>query len=227
MPKGQIVFYDYEHCRSFLEQRARDLREQTTGLEALATFRELIYGFSYEALEQCSLILGQFDTGVVFLFTPAELSPDEYPKGHEIARKKAIDMLGASEPPLVLEMLSAQSERETLSSKGFMEKWMRPEFLVDVLLARRVAVQLLFDGGAFFAEVLRPQLESHGFKLLASYVDCAEEGVLRVEHPGKQGTIFKLPWVAWIREMLGGGYNVVYVLACFATYLKKLDEAVM
>jgi hypothetical protein len=30
----------------------------------------------------------------------------------------------------------------------------------------------------------------------------------------------------WVREMMGGGYNLVYLMACFAAYLQKLETAV-
>ena len=30
----------------------------------------------------------------------------------------------------------------------------------------------------------------------------------------------------WVREMMGGGFNVIYPMACFSLYLQKLDEAV-
>lgn len=226
MGTGEIIYYDYEHCRSFLETRARDLSETATGLETLATFREMLYGFAYEALEQSALVLGQFDTGVVFLFVPWNLSPEEYPKGHEIARAKALELLGSEKPPLLLELLAAQSEREQLSSKGFMEKWMRPEFLTDMLLAKRVAIELFFDGVAFYTEVMRPQLEKHGFEVISDYQMSAESGIVKVRHPNTPGKVYKLPWVAWVREMMGGGYNVIYLMACFATYLQKMDEAV-
>ena len=146
MSEGQVTYYDYEHCRDFLEQRARDLQEKAEGLETLATFRELLCGFSYEALEQSSLVLGQFDTGVIFLFSPWDLDEDAYPKGHETARAKALDLLGAGEPPLVLELLEAQADRKTLSDHGRMETWMREEFLRDVILARKVSIRLYFDG---------------------------------------------------------------------------------
>lgn len=226
MSEGQIIYYDYEHCRDFLEQRARDLQEKAEGLETLATFRELLYGFSYEALDKQSLVLGQFDTGVVFLFSPWDLEEDAYPQGHETARSKALDLLGAKQAPLVLELLDAQSERATLSDHGRMETWMREEFLRDVVLARKVSIRLFFDGGAFFEQVMQPELLKHGFQLMNSYEDSAMTGFTRVRHSARPGRVFKLPWVAWVREMMGGGFNVIYPMACFSLYLQKLDEAV-
>jgi hypothetical protein len=50
--------------------------------------------------------------------------------------------------------------------------------------------------------------------------------MLRVRHPGCPGKTFKLPWLMWVREMMGGGYNLVYLMACFAAYLQKLETAV-
>lgn len=226
MSQGEIIFYDYEHCRDFLEMRARDLRESARGLDTLATFRELMYGFAYESMEQEAIVLGQFDTGVVYLFTPDELAAERYPQGHEVARKKALELLDAKLPPLVIDLLEGQSDRDTLSSKGRIEKWMRPEFMTDVILPRKVDIQLFFDGGAFFAEVMAPQLKTHGFELVNTYEESAETGELKVRHDARPGKVYRLPWVSWVREMMGGGYNVIYLMACFATYLQKLDEAV-
>jgi hypothetical protein len=223
---GQIVYYDYDHCREFLEQRARDLRQSAQGIDALAIYRELYYSFSYEALEQGALTLGQFDAGVVYVFIPDHLRPRDYPQGHEVVRKKALELLGNNEPPLVLELVSSQTMDPEVGERGKFQKWMRPEFLDEVLLPGKVTIQLYFDAGSFFRHMLQPQLEQHGFELADDYMKSAQTGQLRVRHPSSPGKIYKLPWLLWVREMLGGGYSVVYLMACFATYLQKLHGAV-
>jgi hypothetical protein len=226
MPVGQIIYYDYEHCREFLEERARDLRQSAQGIETLAIYREPFYSFSYEALEQGTLTLGQFDAGVVYLFVPKELTAHKYPQGHEVARNKALELLGSKEPPLVLEMLTAQAMEPEIGDRSKIVKWMRAEFLDEVLLPGKIQIHLYFDAGAFFRQVLQPQLEQQGFELVDDYVKSAQSGQLRVRHSGSPGKVYKLPWLLWVREMMGGGYSVVYLMACFATYLQKLHGAV-
>ncbi|MGI8906105.1 MAG: hypothetical protein ACR2IE_06405 [Candidatus Sumerlaeaceae bacterium] len=223
---GQIVYYDYAHCSEFIEQRARALRQNAQGIDALAIYRELFYSFSYEALEQSALTLGQFDSGIVYMFIPEHLTIREYPQGHEVARKKALELLGTSDPPLILELLSAQGMDPEVGERGKIAKWMRNEFLDEVLLPGKIAIQLYFDAGTFFREVLQPQLEQQGFELADDYVKSAQTGQLRLRHPSSPGKIYKLPWLLWVREMMGGGYSVVYLMACFATYLQKLHGAV-
>lgn len=228
MTVGQVTYYDYEHCREFLETRARTLRETARGLETLALFRELFYSFSYEALEQGALTLGQFDTGVVYLFLPGFLQQEKYQRRRDVARAKALELLGCSpkEPPLVLDLLTSQSLEPPVGERGRMERWMRSEFLNDVLRPGRIHIHLYFDGGAFFREILVPQLEQRGFTLLEDYIRSARNGELRVRHAAVPGKLFRLPWMLWIREMMGGGYSVVYLMACVANYLQKLEAAV-
>src|SRR5688572_23747195 len=135
---GQIVYYDYEHCREVLEQRALELREKAQGIEALALYREFFYSFSYEALEQGALTLGQFDTGLVYLFVPGNLRRRDYPQGHDVAREKALELLGSNEPPIILELLSAQTMEPAIGERGKIERWMRQEFLEEVVTPGKV-----------------------------------------------------------------------------------------
>lgn len=225
MTVGQIVYYDFDHCRKFIEDRARELKETSKGLEALALYRELFYSFSYETLENSSLTLGQFDTGTVYVFVPATLLPSEYPQGHEVVRSKAVGLMGCDQPPVVLDLLSAQTTEPLVGPPGKIESWMRPEFLQDVILSGKVQIQLYFDAGGLYKDIIAPQMVDRGFTLLEDYVTAARSGVIRVKHPAAPGKIYKLPWMAWIREMMGGGYSVVYVLACMATYLQRLETA--
>src|SRR5690349_20500224 len=49
MTLGNVVFYDFEHCREFLEDHAKHLRDTATGLNVLGLYRELFHGFTHEA----------------------------------------------------------------------------------------------------------------------------------------------------------------------------------
>lgn len=227
MSLGSVVYYDFDHCREFLEGRAADLRDRARGLDTLATLRELYYAFSYEALEQQSIVIGQFDTGVVYLFVPDVIAGENFERTREIAESKAIELLDSSEPPLVIELMEGQNETEHFSSRGTIQSWMREDFLDEIILPARVQIILFFDGGSFFEQVLRPQLEKHHFKLGDTYVESAETGELRVKHRTNLKRTYRIPWVTWVREMMGGGYNVVYLMACFSAYLEKLKGAVV
>lgn len=226
MTLGQIIYYDYDHCREFLEERVRTLRETTTGIDTLAIYRELFYSFSYEALEQGALTLGQFDSGLVYAFIPGTLTQRDYPQGHEVLRNKACELLSCQEPPLVLELLAAQALEPKPGERGRIENWMRDEYLNDVLLPGKAIIQLYFDGGGFYNQVLKPQLEAQGFTLVDDYLKAAQSGILRVKHASAPGKVYKLPWMLWVREMMGGGFSIVYLMACFSTYLQKLTSTV-
>lgn len=228
MSVSHVTYYDFDHCRQFLESRARELRETASGLESLALFRELFYSFSHEALDQGAMTLGQFDASIVYLFIPQTLSQGDYHSGHNVARAKALELLNCapSEPPLVFELLSTQSHEPALSPRGRLETWARPDFLQDVLIPGRVQIHLYFDGGCFFRDFLVPQVEQRGFTPADDYVHSARSGELRVRHSAAPGRLFRIPWVLWVREMMGGGYSILYLAACLANYLKKLETAV-
>jgi hypothetical protein len=221
-----VIFYDFDHCRDFLEARTRDLQQSARGLDTLATLRELYYGFSYEALEQNAIILGQFDTGVVYVFLPFTFSGENSTRALELAENKAVELLGANEPPVVMELLDAQIQTEDFNSRAGMQTWMREEFLREVVLEGKIRIILFFNGGGFFEEVMRPQLVKHGFQLLDPYSESAESGELRVKHNSTASRVYRIPWVTWVREMMSGGYNIVYLMACFSAYLDKLQTAV-
>lgn len=228
MSLSQITYYDFDHCRNFLESRARELRETARGLESLALFRELFYSFSYEALEQGAMTLGQFDSSIVYLFIPDTLKQGEYQAGRNVARAKALELLNCApeEPPLVFELLSTQTHEPPIGARGRLEQWARPDFLNELLLPGRVQIHLYFDGGCFFRDFLVPQLEQRGFSPADDYVRSARSGELRVRHASLPGKLFRVPWVLWVREMMGGGYSILYLAACLANYLQKLEAAV-
>lgn len=228
MALGAVVYYDYRHCRGFLEQRALELKKSTKGLDSLALCRELIYSFSYEALETGALTLGQFDSSVVYLFVPSGAGTEEFPDSHRVARAKAMELLKVElgETPLAIELLAGQVGPPEAAERGRIDRWMRREFLDDVVLAHRIQIQLFFNGATFFRDVLVPQLEQRGFILAEDYLASAKRGDLKVRHPALAGKLFKLPWVLWVREMMGGGYSTVYLAVCLANCLQKLEQAV-
>jgi hypothetical protein len=136
-------------------------------------------------------------------------------------------MLGARGKPLVIELMTGQADEPAVQDRCRVESWMEPGFLQDVVLARRALVVLFFDGEAFFRETLKPQLERRGFAVTTGYEESARAGMLRVRHASTPGTAYKLPWVLWVREMMGGGYNRVFLMALFAVYLQKMEQAVV
>lgn len=221
---GKVVFYDYEHCREFLEEHAKQLRETSTGLNILGLYREFYYGFTHEALESSAIVLGQFDTGIVYTFVPEMLKREYYPNGHKTAREKALDLLGCTEPPMVFEMMAAHDMAPPLSEKANCDKWMRPEMLT-LLNEGAIEIYMYFNGHAFHDQILAPALQEQGYALADPYLASAKSGHIRVRHTQAPGKIFKLPWITWIREMMAGGYSMAYIMACFGNYMLKMNDA--
>jgi hypothetical protein len=126
MSLSNIVFYDFEHCREFLEDHAKFLRDTSVGLNVLGLYRELFYGFTQEALESSAITLGQFDSGLVYMFVPEPLRREYYPEGHKVAQKKALELLGCAEPPMVFEMVKAQDIDPPLPASNRFDAWMSP-----------------------------------------------------------------------------------------------------
>lgn len=225
MSLGKVVFYDYEHCQEFLEEHAKQLRETSTGLNALGLYRELFYGFTHEALESSAITIGQFDGGIVYMFIPEMLSREYYPAGHKVAREKSLELLSCTSPPMVFEMLAAHEMEPKLSDNASCRKWMRPE-LQTLIDANAIQIQMYFNGEAFFEQLLKPSLLQQGYTLAGAYLDGAKTGFVRVRHPSAPGKIFKLPWIRWIREMMAGGYSMAYLMACLGSYTLKMNEAI-
>ena len=226
MAPGRVIYYDFNHCRDFIEERVKALRDTVTGLDALALYRELYYSFAYEALEHEALTIGQFDTGIVYAFIPELLAPADYPQGHKVMREKALELLGNAESPVVLDLVQSQLQEPEVGPRGKIKSWMRPEFLEDIILTGKVRIHLYFDASSFYGQVIRPQLEERGFELIEDYRQCAKRGEVRLRHPNAPGKLYRVPWILWVREMMGGGYNVVYLMASFAAYMQKLETAV-
>lgn len=224
MSLGKVVFYDYEHCREFLEDHSKQLRETSKGLDILGLYREFFYGFTHEALESSSITLGQFDNGLVYMFVPETLKREYYPAGHKVARAKALELLQCTEPPMVFELMAAHTMEPVLKDTSHFDKWMRPELL---LLLNEGAIEIImyFNAHGFHDQILIPSLVQQGYSPVDSYLSSAKSGFLRVRHPDAHGKIFKLPWVIWIREMLTGGYSMAYLMACFGNYMVKMNHA--
>ncbi len=225
MTLGKVVFYDYEHCREFLEGHAKQLRDTSVGLNMLGLYRELFYGFTHEALESSAIILGQFDNGLVYMFVPEMLKREYYPDGHKVARTKALELMNCTEPPMVFEMIAAQTMEPPLAEKAWFDKWMRPE-MITLLNEGAIELHMYFNAHAFYEQILTPMLQQQGFTIADDYLASARSGFLRVRHPGRPGKLFKLPWRTWIREMMTGGYSMAYIMACLGTYMLKMNEAV-
>lgn len=221
---GKVVFYDYEHCREFLEDHSKQLRETAKGLDILGLYREFYYGFSHEALESSAITLGQFDNGLVYMFVPEMLKRESYPGGHKVARTKALELLQCTEPPMVFELMAAQTMEPLLKDSAHCEKWMRPE-LLDLLNVGAVEIIMYFNAHGFHDQILAPNLVQQGYSLVDPYLSSAKSGFLRVRHSQAPGKIFKLPWVMWIREMMTGGYSMAYIMACFGNYMVKMNQA--
>lgn len=225
MSLGKVVFYDYEHCREFLEDHSRHLRDTSAGLNILGLYREFFYGFTHEALESSSIILGQFDSGLVYMFVPEMLKREYYPDGHKVARSKALELMECAEPPMVFELIAAHSMAPPLSDKAHWDRWMRPE-MITLVNEGAVEIHMYFNSHAFYDQILVPMLQQQGYSVADDYLASARSGFLRVRHPQCPGKLFKLPWLIWIREMMTGGYSMAYIMACMGNYMLKMNETV-
>lgn len=220
-----VVFYDFEHCREFLEDHAKHLRDTSKGLNVLGLYRELIHGFSHEALESSSITLGQFDHGLVFLFVPEPLKREYYPDGHKVAQKKALDLLACTEPPMVLELLAALDMEPPLQEKSRNFAWMQPD--LKLLIEQGViGLQMYFNAQAFHEQLLKPSLQQNDFTVADPYLTSAKSGYVRVRHPKTPGKVYKMPWLLWVREMFAGGYSMAYIMAMMGNYIMKMSEAI-
>lgn len=223
-----VVYYDYNHCKEFLEPHAKQLRENKTGLEALAIYRALYYSFTVEALETNSFTLGQWDRGIAILFLPrAALNIDESNNfsSLSIATAKALELIQAEEPPIVIDLPAAISMQPKINERSLMKNWMTDEFYSQIIAPQQVEIRMYFNGFSFFKDMIEPQLLSNGFNITEDYVKMAQSGYIKVRHPASPGKIYKLPWLLWIREMLVGGYSIVYSIACMGNYIKKILDS--
>ncbi len=225
MSVNNVVFYDFDHCREFLEDHAKYLRDTSAGLNILGLYRELFHGFSNEALESEAIVLGQFDQGLVYMFVPEPLKKEYYPSGHKVAQKKALELLGTTEPPMALELHAAQDMEPPLQEKARYDKWMQPD-LITLLNEGVIEIHMYFNSHAFYEQILLPSLQQHGFQPADSYLTSARSGYVRVRHPAAPGKLYKLPWLTWVREMLAGGYSLAYIMALLGNYMLKMNTSV-
>jgi len=229
LSRGRVIFYDYAHCSEFLEGIARDLHESaaagSAGLDAFGLYRPLFTGFANEALETNAITLGQFDTGLVYIFIPQEMRRELCPDANKTARNKAIELLKCQKAPMIFDIRSAQSMEPAVASHAHYKEWMPPE-LLELVQSEALDIQIVINGHAFFEQIVCPILTKNGFSTTDEYLSSARLGYVRAQSPEASASVFKLPWVKWLREMLTGGFSMSYPMACLATYIEKMNEAV-
>jgi hypothetical protein len=227
MSHKHLICHDYAACQELIRQAAPAFDEQPEGLECHTAPRTVIPSLAAEAMEDRSVVLAQLDPGAIHGFIPSRLSPGHAATLLDDAERRAVEMLGARGRPLIIELLTGQADEPAVQASCRIESWMDPDFLRTVVQARRALIVLFFDGENFFRETLKPQLERRGFAVTEGYEESARAGVLRARHPSTPGTVYKLPWVLWVREMMGGGYDTLFLMALFAVYLQKMEQAVV
>lgn len=224
MTNGPVIFYDHDHCHEFLETHSRELKEKRTGLDALALYRPLFYGFTEEAIETCAITLGQFDAGLVYMFVPGCHHRKISPAAHKVARAKAKELLGCS-TPMIFEIKAARKMEPPLGPQAACEKWMKPDLLA-MIDDNTIEIYMVINGQAFFDQVLLPCLTQNAFTTPDDYVSAAKSGNVRITHAAAPGKTYRLPWIKWVREMFTGGFNMSYMMACLGTYLQQIHQAV-
>lgn len=225
MTGSKVVFYDFGHCNSFMKERGSELSQGKTGLAALAPYRPLFSAFADEALTTNAITLGQFDTGLVYMFVPEDLSRALAPSQHKVARAKAVELMQCSQPPMIFEIRAAQEMKPPIAEPARPDKWMPPD-LLEIVNNGSLEIHLLINAHAFFADIIMPALAHNGFESPDDYLTSGRSGFIHVRHADAPGQGYKLPWVKWLREMLTGGYSMAYPMACMGTYLQKMQEAI-
>lgn len=222
-----MAIYDFEACRPALEAHAKELAESEEGLARWASLREFIEKFAREAFAHQTCVLGQFDPDLVFAFVPVEKLP---PNQRELVwvdvLERARELLGGNDHPYWIDFLDAMTGGEGPKSAALRYSWMDHSILQDILLAQKLAIWVFFNAKRFVESALLPQLQKRGFAVLPHESEEEPAPLLRVKHPNRPTTIFRIPWDQWFREMVGGGYNFLYLLAFSAIYLQKLEQAV-
>ena len=219
-----LIVHPLADVREHLVEYGRALRERVEGIEGHTVFRELIRRHLVRATEGDAIHLVHADEVLVMAFIPAALAGSDQRDLHQEAERTALALLDSDGPPMPIELVSAQIGPPAVEGKCRLEAWLEGD-LLDVLEEREVLVVAYFDGAAFYAETLRPQLERRGFELLESCAETLETGVLRVRHTATSSSIFQVPWGRWVRDMVSGGFDLVFLMACLAVYLQKLEEA--
>lgn len=223
----RIATYDFEACRPFLEHHTLELAETADGLDKWATFRELIYTFTYESLARQAPILGQFDPDLVYAFVPVEtLAAHEHPTLWAELSRVAACLMKLECPPYAVDFFDVldTDRRQSLALQA--PDWLRTDFMDSILLTRRAVIWVFFAASRYFDDVLLPQLAKRGFVLAEESSDLTASPLLRVRHPHRPKMLYKIPWADWVCDMIAGGYNLVFLMACSAIYLRKLENAV-
>lgn len=219
-----LVIHPLADVRDQLAEHGRALRERFQGIEAHTLFRDLIRGHLMRAMEGDAIHLVHADAVLVMAFIPSVLAGGDWRHLHLETERQALALLDSGGPPMPVELVSAQFEEPVVEGKCRLESWLE-EDLLEALEERDVMVVAYFDGASFHEETLRPQLERRGFELLQGYAETLETGSLRVRHTATSSTIYQVPWGRWVREMVSGGFDLVFLMACLAVYLQKLEEA--
>ncbi|MCX7626635.1 MAG: hypothetical protein N2Z21_10575 [Candidatus Sumerlaeaceae bacterium] len=223
----RIAIYDFEACRPALEAHAKELAENEEGLARWASLRDFIEKFAQEAFAHDTCVLGQFDPDLVFAFVPVKNLPANQREMLWVdVLERSRSMMGGSAHPYWIDFLDAITGGEGPKAAALRYSWIEPSLLQDVLLPQKLAIWVFFNAKRFVETTLLPQLHKRGFVLVPHDSEEEHAPLLRVKHPSRPTTIFRIPWDQWFREMVGGGYNFLYLLAFAAIYLQKLEQAV-
>ncbi len=223
---SRFAIYDFATCREALEAHARELAAAVEGIERWASFREFVEAFAREAWKNKTTVLGQFDPDLVFVFAPFD-RPDHV---HRESRwvsvlELASELLGQSgEGPYWVNFVDAFTRGESPKSTMLHHRWL-PDDLTGLLVGDQLAIWVFFNAKRFLGTVLLPQLEKRGFTVLPDESDELTP-VVRVRHPNRPRATYLIPWAEWLREMIAGGFNLLYLLEILSLYLQKLEYAV-
>ena len=219
-----VTAYSAAEIQEYLEAHAAQLAERHQGIDVHALYREMYSTFAQRSAKHDTVLVVPVDAVLVLVFIPSSLFGGHAMEVQRQAEEQALALLAPTDTPLAMELVSMQDDPPAVEGKCRLEQWAEEEFLT-LLEEREATIVGYFDGGAFFQETLRPHLEKRGFELIDSYTEAVEQGFVRVRHSATSSTIFQVPWVRWVREMVSGGFDLVFLMACLAVYLQKLEQA--
>ena len=219
-----VTAYSAAEIQEYLEAHAAQLAERHQGIDVHALYREMYSTFAQRSAKHDTVLVVPVDAVLVLVFIPSSLFGGHAMEVQRQAEEQALALLAPTDTPLAMELVSMQDDPPAVEGKCRLEQWAEEEFLT-LLEEREATIVGYFDGGAFFQETLRPHLEKRGFELIDSYTEAVEQGFVRVRHSATSSTLFQVPWVRWVREMVSGGFDLVFLMACLAVYLQKLEQA--
>ncbi|PKO17058.1 hypothetical protein CVU37_09630 [candidate division BRC1 bacterium HGW-BRC1-1] len=219
-----LTTYSADEMREYLEAHAAQLAERHQGIEVHALYREIYASFAQRTAQHDTVLVAPVEAVLVLVFIPSAFAGAHAMEIQRQAEEKALALLAPADTPLAMELVSMQDDPPAIEGKCRLDQWADEEFLT-LLDDREATIVAYFDGGSFFQETLRPHLEKRGFELIDSYTEALEQGFVRVRHSATSSTIFQVPWVRWVREMVSGGFDLVFLMACLAVYLQKLEQA--